>query len=144
MTKIGTKLAIFELQQSFSDLNPSSEMASATSNKPISVSSATRASSSTRRSHAGTETTEIPPTEEQIDRKPWKYIGYKGYAEFIASDNDFYIVRQFASLNARVTVALQDQVCVLEAQLDEFDKGYSRRDAEDLHNGWFRDDRGSQ
>lgn len=82
-----------------------------------------------------------PLTEEEIETKPWKYIGYKGYSDFIASENDFYIVRRFASLNTRVSLALQDQVTVLEEQLDELDKQYSRRDAEDLHNGTFRDDR---
>lgn len=83
----------------------------------------------------------IPLTEEEIEKKLWKYIGYKGYAEFIASDNDFYIFRTFSSLNARVLLALQNQVVVLKNELDELDAQYSQRDMEkDLHNGSFKDD----
>lgn len=84
---------------------------------------------------------ESPLTEQEIETKPWKYIGYKGYSSFIASENDFYIVRRFATLNTRIALALQDQVAVLEEELEELDARYSRRDAEDLHNGSFGDDR---
>ena len=38
-------------------------------------------------------------------------------------------------------MALQDQIAILETNLDELDAQYSKRDAEDLHNGSFRDDR---
>ena len=37
--------------------------------------------------------------KEEIDVKPWKYIGYRGYVDFIASENDFYIMRRFAALD---------------------------------------------
>jgi hypothetical protein len=84
---------------------------------------------------------EPPLTEQEIETKPWKYIGYKGYSSFIASETDFYIVRRFASLNTRIALALQDQVSVLEEELQALDARYSRRNAEDLHNGSFRDDR---
>jgi hypothetical protein len=112
------------------------EMRSLESSSPTSAPSTSRASTSTRNSIV-----EAPVTKEEIEKKPWKYIGYKGYAEFIASDNDFYILRRFASLNSRVALTLQDQISVLEEQLDDLDKHCSRRDAEDLHNGSFRDDR---
>ncbi|KAH9224690.1 hypothetical protein DL95DRAFT_254615, partial [Leptodontidium sp. 2 PMI_412] len=79
-------------------------------------------------------------TPEEVEKKPWKYIGYRGYADFIASENDFYIVRRFAALNTRAALALQDRVSVLEEQLEELDRTYSRRDAVDVHNGSFRDD----
>ncbi|KAF4628645.1 hypothetical protein G7Y89_g9509 [Cudoniella acicularis] len=114
------------------------ELSSLASTAPSSPPSTRRDSTSMR----SVNEVEGPPlTEEEIERKPWKYIGYKGYSEFIASDNDFYIVRNFASLNTRITLALQDQISVLEADLEELDAQYSRRDAEDLHNGSFRDDR---
>ncbi len=83
----------------------------------------------------------MPFTEEEIEKKLWKYIRYKGYAKFIASDNDFYIVRKFALLNTRVTLALQDQIAVLETDLDELDAQYSKRDADNPHNESFRDNR---
>jgi hypothetical protein len=112
------------------------EMSSPESSNPTSAPSTGQASTSTRNSIQ-----EAPLTEEEIEKKPWKYIGYKGYSNFIASENDFYILRRFASLNARVALTLQDQISVLEEQLDDLDKLCSRRDAEDLHNGSFRDDR---
>jgi hypothetical protein len=112
------------------------ELRSHESSNSTSAPSTGRASTSTRNS-----VPEVPLTKEEIEKKPWKYIGYRGYADFIASENDFYILRRFASLNVRVALSLQDQISVLEEQLDELDKHYSRRDAEDLHNGSFRDDR---
>jgi mannose-6-phosphate isomerase class I len=84
---------------------------------------------------------ELALTEEEIEEKPWKYIGYRGYSEFISSENDFYILRGFRSLNTRIALAQQDQIAVLEQRLMELDTEYSRRDAEDLHNGSFRNDR---
>lgn len=95
-----------------------------------------RTSSSTR-----SVTPEAPLTQEEIERKPWKYIGYRGYANFISSENDFYIVRRFGALNVRVVLALQDQVSVLEEQLKDLDQDYSGRSAVDIHNGSFRNDR---
>lgn len=85
--------------------------------------------------------TELDLTEDEIAEKPWKYIGYKGYSSFLASEKDFYIFRRFASLNIRIALALQDQVAQLEEELEEIDSEYSRRSAEDLHNGSFRCDR---
>ncbi len=86
-------------------------------------------------------TTEGPPlTEEEIEKKPWKYIGYKGYSEFLASENDFFIFRKFASLNSRIALRLQDQLSVLNGELEELDIRYSRKDAADVNNGSFRYD----
>ena len=79
-------------------------------------------------------------TELDIEEKPWKYIGYRGYAEFISSDDDFYILRRFDKLNARLCLRLQDEVCNLEERLSEIDHQYSRRESEDVNNGTFRDD----
>jgi len=79
-------------------------------------------------------------TQEEIQRKPWKFIGYNGYSKFIASDNDFLILRRFGTLSTRVALALQDEIVELEERVKECDAAYSRRDAEDVNNGTFRDD----
>lgn len=97
---------------------------------------ASRNSSSTSR-----PADESPLTTKEIELKPWKYIGYRGYSEFISSENDFYILRGFKALNSRIALAQQDQIVVLEERLKELDAEYSRRDAEDRHNGSFRGDR---
>ncbi|KAK4226716.1 hypothetical protein QBC38DRAFT_392594 [Podospora fimiseda] len=80
------------------------------------------------------------PGKEEIIRKPWKYIGYKGYANFVSSDDDFFILRRFDALNARIALRLQDQVSLLEEELVELDKKYSDRNFRDLNNGGFRRD----
>ena len=79
-------------------------------------------------------------TRDEVDQKPWKYIGYKGYSDFISSENDFFILRKFSSVSARVALMLQDQVTVLEEKLEALDKMYSRKEAVDVNSGSFRDD----
>lgn len=80
------------------------------------------------------------PTQPDIEEKPWKYLGYRGYAEFLASDDDFLIFRRFDKLNARLALRLQDNICVLEEQLEEIDQRYSMKASKDWNNGTFRDD----
>ncbi|KAM7215586.1 hypothetical protein V8F06_009053 [Rhypophila decipiens] len=88
--------------------------------------------------------TEIPtitePTEDEIQRKPWKYIGYHGYAKFISSDDDFLLLRRFDTMSSRVALSLQDELTVIEEQLGKMDAAYSRRESEDVNNGTMRDD----
>jgi hypothetical protein len=87
----------------------------------------------------GTPPTLTPPlTEQEIQAKPWKYMGYRGYSEFIASDVDFLVLRRFS--NVRIALLLQDQVTEAEEMLRKLDGEYSQRDSEDVNNGTFRDD----
>ncbi|CEJ82518.1 hypothetical protein VHEMI02578 [[Torrubiella] hemipterigena] len=69
------------------------------------------------------------PSEEEIQRKPWKFVGYKGYTNFISTDDSLFILRRFNSLNIRVALALQDEVSVLEEKLNILDKRYSRKES---------------
>ncbi|KAJ3577101.1 hypothetical protein NPX13_g3466 [Xylaria arbuscula] len=77
---------------------------------------------------------------EDIERKPWKYVGYSGYIRFIASEDDFFILRRFDSLTIRIALLLQDEISVLENELAEIDERTSKKAAEDVHNGSFRED----
>lgn len=79
-------------------------------------------------------------SQMELDEKPWKYIGYRGYTEFLASENDFLIFRRFTSASTRVALMLQHQMSVLEEELNQLDITYSRRNAVDVNNGSFRDD----
>jgi hypothetical protein len=79
-------------------------------------------------------------TKEHLNTKPWRYLGYRGYSIFVASDNDFFILRRFSTLHARVLLALQDRITVLESNLRAIDEDASR-DNDDYHNGTFREDR---
>ncbi|KAI0469998.1 hypothetical protein GGR56DRAFT_661136 [Xylariaceae sp. FL0804] len=80
------------------------------------------------------------PSIAEVQDKPWKFIGYKRYAEFISSDNDFFLVRRFDALSVRVALSLQDDIAVLEGQLNDLDRDHSRRTAPDVDNGTFRND----
>lgn len=107
------------------------------------LSSQQRSSTSERRTRSSDEckSQRSPrPCDEEIQEKPWKYIGIKGYSEFIASDNDFFVLRRFDILNARLALLLQDEISELENELGVLDKKYSDMDAEDVNNGTFRED----
>ena len=89
--------------------------------------------------------TEIPLssftlTEGDVYHQPWKYTGYKKYAWFVGSDENFLIFRRFGTLNARIILALQDDLSVLEERLKELDDKYSLKSAPRIHNGSFRYD----
>jgi len=126
------------LQAMSASTGESIRMRSSISTHPSSPPSVGGASASTRDS-TSTHHAE-PPTNVEIAKKPWKYIGYKGYSDFVASDNDFFIFRRFTSLNSRVALLLQDQLSLLEEQLEELDRQYSRKEAGDINNGSFRFD----
>lgn len=72
--------------------------------------------------------------------KPWKDIGYRGFCEFVDSDHDFFLLRRFGNLSVRVLLALQDELCELEAQLQILESRLSDPLAEDVHNGSFREE----
>lgn len=69
-----------------------------------------------------------------------KYTGYRGFANFMASDPDFFAVRRFDTLNARVLLTLQDHLSTLEEQLKTLDEKYCAKSAGDVNNGSVRDD----
>lgn len=77
-------------------------------------------------------------THEDRARKPWKYVGYHDFCEFVASDDDFFVLRRFSALSARVLLALQDELSELEGQLETHEKELMAKSAPDMHNGSFR------
>ncbi|KAI0882000.1 uncharacterized protein GGS22DRAFT_196164 [Annulohypoxylon maeteangense] len=79
-------------------------------------------------------------TQDEIDEKAWKYTGYRGFTNFVASDPDFFVVRRFDTLNARVLLTLQDHLSALEERLSKLDEKYYAKSAEDVNNGSIRDD----
>ena len=78
------------------------------------------------------------PSQADIDEKPWKYIGYRSFASFVASDNDFFVLRRFSALSARVLLGLQDQLSRLEENLEVLEGRAREKVAPDIHNGSFR------
>ena len=57
--------------------------------------------------------------------------------KWAASDDDFFVLRRFGGLGARILLRLQDQIVKLEEDLEGWDHK-CRKDA--LDNGTFRDD----
>ena len=78
------------------------------------------------------------PSKIEVDQKPWKYLGYQSYSNFVASDNDFFILRRFGALSAQVLLALQDELSCLERDLEVIEKRQREENAPDVHNGSFR------
>lgn len=72
--------------------------------------------------------------------KTWKYVGYQRFCGFGSSGNNLLITRRFGALGVRVLLGLQDEVVTLEEKLKKLDQTYSQPDAEDIHNGSFRND----
>ncbi|ERF68124.1 hypothetical protein EPUS_06935 [Endocarpon pusillum Z07020] len=86
----------------------------------------------------GTNMKEESVTSHDRSEKPWKYIGYRGFCDFVASDNDFFILRRFSALTARLLLILQDELVELETQLSVLESRLSEKLAPDVHNGSFR------
>ena len=84
------------------------------------------------------QSTAWEPSQADIDTKPWKYSGYQSFSAFVASDNDFFVLRRFGDLSARVLLGLQDQISCLEEDLGALEKRVREKDAPDIHNGSFR------
>ncbi|KAM7207185.1 hypothetical protein V8F20_002451 [Naviculisporaceae sp. PSN 640] len=83
---------------------------------------------------------DAPLTQEDFVQKPWKYIGYKEFARYISSGDDFLALRRFDRVHSRLLLMLQDQVVELESELDAIDARLSKRTAPDLDNGSIRND----
>lgn len=80
----------------------------------------------------------LPPlTSEEIKRAPWRYVGYSGFSKWMASSNDYLVIRRFDSLATRVILLLQWELTKLEDQLAKLDFKLSREVVKDLHNGCF-------
>ena len=93
--------------------------------------------------NTSSQSQEQPEEESSVDevwRLPWKYIGYKGFAEFLSSEDDFFILRKFDELNIRIALTLQDEISVLEEKLKKIDDESSQTDGPDINNGSLRKD----
>ncbi|KAK0514330.1 hypothetical protein JMJ35_002947 [Cladonia borealis] len=77
------------------------------------------------------------PSQVEVGSKPWKYAGYRLFCEFVSSDEDFFVLRRFGALSARVLLNLQDQLARLEEELEAIEQKLRQRD-KNVHNGSFR------
>lgn len=82
----------------------------------------------------------LEPTKEELEKKPWKFIGYRGFSMWMASDDDFFAVRRFDNLAARVILLLQWDISKLESRLADIDSDRRHGFGVDLNNGSFECD----
>jgi hypothetical protein len=79
-----------------------------------------------------------PVTAEDFSKKPWRFIGYPGFSKWMASDDDFFMLRRFDALAARVLLSLQWDLTKLETELNLLDYQGSHLVGKDIHNGSFQ------
>lgn len=73
---------------------------------------------------------------------PWKYDGYRSFCRFMASGDDFFIIRRFQDLNARTILWMQDRIVQFEEDLKRIDQMVEDADlSHNLRNDSFRWDR---
>lgn len=96
--------------------------------------------------HAHGGQVETQPRSENIEtneaqrQQPWKHVGYRGYADFIASDDSRFVLRRFSALGVRVALSLQHELAVLERELADLDATYARDADPEVSNGCFEED----
>ena len=78
------------------------------------------------------------PSEKEIGEKPWRYIGYRGFSNYIASDNDFSVFRRFTVTSTRVLLYMQDNITALEEDLSKLDNECMQRQDPEMDSGTFR------
>ena len=61
--------------------------------------------------------------------------GYPAMCRWMASDDDFFVIRKFGEVAARVLLRMQDRIAQLEESLEEQDK---ISEIHGLHSGTFR------
>jgi hypothetical protein len=96
--------------------------------------------------HVGPQTTPTPQTHRpastfSVDTKTranasWKYEGYKDFSEWMASDDDLFIFRRFANVNAQVILWMQNKLAQKEARLETLHKDIAHLP---LDSGWRND-----
>jgi len=68
--------------------------------------------------------------------QPWDNTGYPQFTKWLASDEDFVVMRRLGQLHARVLLSKQDRIVQLEARLNFLDK--EEIISGDQNNGSFR------
>jgi hypothetical protein len=86
----------------------------------LTVPTAPAATQQSRSIPGGTSTATIP-SADQVRQRPFKYAGYPEYCRYIASDNDGFLFRRFAELNARVLLSMQHDIECEEKFIRELD-----------------------
>lgn len=65
-------------------------------------------------------------SEEEKQKKPWKFQGYPGFSKWMASSEDFLVLRRFGALNARALLLMHDRIARKEELLLKIDEDAQR------------------
>lgn len=96
--------------------------------------------SKTESSFSSTSLPQSNPSTTDIQAQPWKYLGYRAFCEWSASDNDLFVLRRFTALNTRVILKMQDEIAQLEEELTEIDDQNAQVHIPPVNNGSFRNE----
>jgi hypothetical protein len=80
----------------------------------------------------------MPP--EAKSNVAWQYHGYPALSKWMASSNDFFLLRRFSPLQVRCLLYLQNQIAVKSKQLDEWDTFAMCQEPERGNSGRIDDD----
>jgi hypothetical protein len=80
----------------------------------------------------------MPP--EAKSNIAWQYHGYPALSKWMASSNDFFLLRRFSPLQVRCLLYLQNQIAVKSKQLDEWDTFAMCQEPEKGNSGWIDED----
>lgn len=78
----------------------------------------------------------LPSNEKAHESEPWKHEGYQKFSEWMASDDDLFVFRRFASTNARIILWMQHQINSKEERLSELHNAVVQAPQE---NNWRND-----
>lgn len=70
----------------------------------------------------------------------WQYYGYPALSKWMASANDFFLLRRFSPLQVRCLLHLQNQIAVKGQQLEEWDNFARCQEPEKGSSGWIDHD----
>jgi hypothetical protein len=68
---------------------------------------------------------------------PWQYYGYPALSIWMASANDFFLLRRFSPLQVRCLLHLQNQIAVKGKELERLDKIAMDQEPGKGNSGWI-------
>jgi hypothetical protein len=77
---------------------------------------------------------------EAKSKYAWQYYGYPALSQWMASSNDFFVLRRFSPLQVRCLLYLQNEIALKGQQLHDWDRYALCRDAGKGNSGWINQD----
>lgn len=115
------------------------QRSSANLSEPVALNAIRVSSQITSTSHTSKSTsimsTSSVDTQTRLEA-PWKYEGYKEFSKWMASDDDLFVFRRFANVNAQVILWMQHQIVQKEVRLEEL---HNTIKEQPLDSGWRND-----